>query len=231
MYGRDGPRAGASEALGRSGRGRPIRVTPFGNPAVRPKLLAVGCIHGDECAGRAVLKRVMEACPPVDADVWLRHNLDPDGSAAGTRLNGARRGPQPQLPLGLAAAGAPATPSTRAAPAFRARDAARGAPRSRACALGDDLVPPAVRSVAVRARLGRERAVGQALARAGRPASRRMPWLAGTRAALAEPRFPGTSAFVVELSRAGGSRMTPAATPAAIEELAGYRGENRLALR
>ena len=44
------PRA---ERIGRSVEGRPIGVVRIGDPAAPRKLLVVGCIHGDECAGRA----------------------------------------------------------------------------------------------------------------------------------------------------------------------------------
>jgi protein MpaA len=86
-----GPRLVAGVRVGRSAGGRPIRVTASGDPAASAHVLVVGCIHGTECAGRAVARRVLRGpagCPPADADVWSLDNLDPDGTATGSRLNG-----------------------------------------------------------------------------------------------------------------------------------------------
>src|SRR2546427_6876473 len=44
-----------SFVLGRSVQGRPIRGMELG-PARGPRMLVVGCIHGDECAGFAVAR-------------------------------------------------------------------------------------------------------------------------------------------------------------------------------
>ncbi len=50
------------------------------------RVLVVGCIHGDECAGTAVVRR-LEQLPPPDFDLWVVPTLNPDGRAAGTREN------------------------------------------------------------------------------------------------------------------------------------------------
>jgi hypothetical protein len=73
--------------LGRSEHFRPIRFLERGNPHAR-RVLVVGCIHGDECAGRAVVHLLARAAEPLHADLWLLDNLNPDGFAAGTRQNG-----------------------------------------------------------------------------------------------------------------------------------------------
>ena len=72
--------------LGRSERGRPIRFLETGNPRAT-RLLVVGCIHGTECAGRAVIRLLARMPAPLGADLWLVDNLNPDGFAAGTRQN------------------------------------------------------------------------------------------------------------------------------------------------
>jgi hypothetical protein len=36
----------------------------------------------------AVTRRLVLGCPPAHADVWIVRNLNPDGVARGTRLNG-----------------------------------------------------------------------------------------------------------------------------------------------
>ena len=51
-------------------------------------MLVVGCIHGDECAGIAVVKTLERSAAPAGTDVWIIENLNPDGFASGTRQNG-----------------------------------------------------------------------------------------------------------------------------------------------
>jgi murein peptide amidase A len=72
--------------LGRSVRGTPIVALERGDPSSRRKVLVVGCIHGTECAGVAVVQLLARA-RPRSADLWLVPNLNPDGYAAGTRQN------------------------------------------------------------------------------------------------------------------------------------------------
>jgi hypothetical protein len=78
--------APAWRLLGRSQRYRPIRLLERGNPQSR-RVLVVGCIHGTECAGRAVVRLLARSPAPLHADLWLVDNLNPDGFAAGTRQN------------------------------------------------------------------------------------------------------------------------------------------------
>ena len=73
--------------LGRSLEGRPISAIELGDPASPRKALIVGCIHGNECAGIAILRR-LERLGPVDGvDLWLVPDANPDGHAAGVRWN------------------------------------------------------------------------------------------------------------------------------------------------
>ena len=73
--------------LGRSARGRPIDAVHIGNGG-RADLLVVGCVHGDEPAGIAVTRRLRRTLLKRSADAWLVDDLNPDGRAAGTRVNG-----------------------------------------------------------------------------------------------------------------------------------------------
>jgi murein endopeptidase len=72
--------------LGRSHRGRTIRAIRVGDPSGRPRILVVGCIHGNECEGMAVTRRLAGAS--TAADLWLIHQLNPDGYAGRHRQNG-----------------------------------------------------------------------------------------------------------------------------------------------
>lgn len=73
--------------LGRSVTGRPILAVEAGNPASSRKVLVVGCVHGNECAGEAITSRLIESRPPANVDLWVIPNLNPDGAARGTRGN------------------------------------------------------------------------------------------------------------------------------------------------
>src|SRR5438552_11026195 len=50
--------------IGSSVRGRPLLAVETGNPASPRKTVVIGCIHGNECAGLAIVK-LLEATPPA----------------------------------------------------------------------------------------------------------------------------------------------------------------------
>ena len=72
--------------LGRSWQGRPIYAYRLGNPAAR-RLLVVGAVHGDEPAGLALTRPLLRVGAPLHAELWIVPTLNPDGLAAGTRVN------------------------------------------------------------------------------------------------------------------------------------------------
>ena len=76
--------APAAEQLGRSYDGRPIEVVHVAGPG--PRILVVGCIHGNECEGIEVTKLLERSRP--HPDLWLVHQLNPDGYARSSRSNG-----------------------------------------------------------------------------------------------------------------------------------------------
>ena len=73
--------------LGRSLEGRPIRTWRIGNPRSARRILVVGCIHGNECAGTGVTQRLVNLVRPVAVDLWVIQQLNPDGYARGSRGN------------------------------------------------------------------------------------------------------------------------------------------------
>jgi protein MpaA len=73
--------------LGRSAEGRPILLTRVGDRDAPRRVLVVGAVHGNEPAGRAVVRALRRGPAPRDARLWLIHDLNPDGAAAGTRQN------------------------------------------------------------------------------------------------------------------------------------------------
>src|SRR3954447_9968902 len=73
--------------LGASTRGRAIDAVHVGGGG-RADLLVVGCVHGNEPAGIAVTRRLRRTLLKRSANAWLIDDLNPDGHAAGTRVNG-----------------------------------------------------------------------------------------------------------------------------------------------
>jgi len=75
-----------SHRLADSIEGRPIELKHVGNFGLPGRLLVFGCIHGDEC-GAGALEPLENGCPDPDVNAFLVPDLDPDGSATGSRLN------------------------------------------------------------------------------------------------------------------------------------------------
>ena len=73
--------------IGHSVDGRAIHAVESGTPG-RPRVLVVGCIHGNECAGSAVTHNLVRRKPPGSFDLWVIHCVNPDGRKLGVRQNG-----------------------------------------------------------------------------------------------------------------------------------------------
>jgi protein MpaA len=73
--------------LGRSVQGREITAVQLGDPNAPRKLLVVGVIHGNETAGRAVVRGLIAAGASPGVALWVIDQLNPDGVAAHTRQN------------------------------------------------------------------------------------------------------------------------------------------------
>ncbi|HEY2140479.1 MAG TPA: M14 family zinc carboxypeptidase [Solirubrobacteraceae bacterium] len=73
--------------LGRSVEGRPIRGLQAGGTPTDPVVLVIGCIHGNESAGVAVVRRLQALPAPPGVELFSVPNLNPDGTHAGTRQN------------------------------------------------------------------------------------------------------------------------------------------------
>jgi murein peptide amidase A len=71
------------EQLGRSWEGRPIHAVHLRGEG--PRILVIGCVHCSECEGIEVT-RLLERSVPT-ADLWLVHQLNPDGFARRSRGN------------------------------------------------------------------------------------------------------------------------------------------------
>ncbi len=65
-----------------------MRVSVVGDPAAPARVLVVGAIHGTEPAGRAVAALLRRSPPRLPGvALWIVRDLNPDGTAAGTRQN------------------------------------------------------------------------------------------------------------------------------------------------
>jgi protein MpaA len=73
--------------IGHSVDGRRLLASVIGPDSAPRKVLLVGCIHGNECAGLRILSAVAARRPPTGVQLWLVGELNPDGTAAGTRQN------------------------------------------------------------------------------------------------------------------------------------------------
>ena len=192
--------------LGDSERGRPIRVHRFGDFSGPRKLLVFGCIHGDECEGMDVTWRLARGPLPAGLDLWLVHDLNPDGRRLGVRQNG--RGVDLNRNFG-----------SQWIPIGSRWDPEYSGPRpwsERETRLARQLVlrvrpdvtiwyhqPQAI----VRAWGGSVRKARRYARLAGEP-YRSIRWLHGTAPNWQNHRFPGSASFVVELPA---GRLAPGA--------------------
>jgi protein MpaA len=188
--------------VGRSVDGRPIELHQFGDPAWSGKLLVFGCIHGDEC-GAAGIEPLGEAgCPDPSANIYLIPNLDPDGAAAGSRLNARGVDLNRNFPSGWRARERRGDPQYPGPGPF-------SEPETRLAARIIGAVEPVATIWFHQFRGTRPfvRAWGPSVhgarhfARLARLPFRLMRWPAGTAPNWQNHRFPGTSSFVVELPR------------------------------
>jgi murein peptide amidase A len=73
--------------VGETRQERKVWAVRRGGTGARPSVLVIGCIHGDERAGIAVVKRLRRMKIPNDVAIWTIRSINPDGAAAGTRQN------------------------------------------------------------------------------------------------------------------------------------------------
>lgn len=194
-----GPRLDYERPFGRSAAGRDLVVTASGTGNVRPKVLVVGCIHGTECAGTAIVRRTTNwGCPPADADIWLVPDLNPDGRRRGVRVNARGVDLNRNFDGGWRRIGSRGDPQYSGPRPF-------SEPETRAARRLIERVRPGVtiwyhqgQGPLVRAWGASVPAARDYARRAGLP-FRRMRWPAGTAPHWQNRAFPGTSSFVVEL--------------------------------
>jgi protein MpaA len=183
---------------GRSPARRPIELVQRGQLAIDGELLVFGCIHGDECAARP-LQPLNNGCPDPASDIYVVPNLNPDGFALGTRLNGRgvdlnRNFPSEWEPIGRRWDPQYSGPRPFSEPETRlaARIIQRLRPEVTIWFHQHRAARPLVRA------WGQSVVVARRYAELARLPFRRLPWPAGTAPNWQNHHLPGTASFVVE---------------------------------
>ena len=199
----------ARTLTGHSVLGAPITARRLGDEGDGPSVLVIGAIHGNERAGIAIVRRLAHDAGSRHVRLWVVPNLNPDGARAEHARQRARRRPQPQLRVALAAAHrARHDLLCRAGPALRAREPLRAAadPRLRPDITiwfhqSETAVDISGGSATIEARFARRVALPL----------RRLIRYPGSATTWQTHRFPKATAFVVELPAGTlGSRATRA---------------------
>jgi murein peptide amidase A len=184
------------QLIGRSAHGRPIRAVAYGRPDAERTVLVVGCIHGDECEGIKITKRLEDGYARA-ARIVLVHQLNPDGHGLGVRQNGRgvdlnRNFASEWIPIGqrwdLQYSGPRpwSEPETRIARRLILR-------------IRPDITIWYHQPQALVRAWGQSRPAARRYARLAREPYRSIRWPNGTAPNWQNHRFPGTTSFVVEL--------------------------------
>jgi beta-N-acetylhexosaminidase len=202
----DTPTSGAGHSVavarksfeaGRSVEGRRIDAVRVGDRAPF-RVLVVGSIHGAETAGQAVVRRLRALRPPAGTELWTVRTVNPDGVAAGTRHNARGVDLNRNFTDAWRRQGRPFSP-------FYSGPRPLSEPESRAVRrLVRKLRPDvtiwyhqALRVVDLGS--GADARIVRAYARRVGLRAGRIGFLPGVATRWQNKRFPGTSAFVVEL--------------------------------
>jgi protein MpaA len=182
---------------GRSVDGRPLRAIRLRSPRRGRSLLVVGSIHGDEPAGIAIARDLIDDRARWPVPVWVVPDLNPDGTARGTRQDARgvdlnRNFPYRWRPVGR--------PGDLQYPG----PGALSEPESRfACRLVARIRPVVTiwfhQHLDVVDLSGGDPSVERTYARLVRRPLVRLPRYPGSVAGWQDHAFPGTTAFVVEL--------------------------------
>jgi protein MpaA len=185
------------ERLGYSVQKRPIRVHEVGDLASPRRILVVGCIHGDECAGIRITRRLVRGPLPRTTDLWVIHNLNPDGRRLGVRQNGRgvdlnRNWNSEWIPIGVRWDPQYSGPRPWSEPETRiARNLIRR--------IRPDVTIWYHQPQALVRAWGPSRAMARRYARLAGEPYRSIRWPHGTAPNWQNHRFPATTSFVVEL--------------------------------
>jgi protein MpaA len=198
-----GSAVGKRVVIGRSVRGRPIVAWSFGPDRASRKILVVGCIHGNECAGLAITSALRHTRVPRGAQLWLVPEMNPDGTAADTRQNAHgvdlnRNFPYRWRPIVSAA--------------YYSGPRAASEPETRAAMRLVRRIRPAVtiwyhQHMDLVDLSGGDRGVARRYAKLAGLRPTCLTFLSGIETAWSNHTFPGTTSFVVELPAGPISRV------------------------
>ena len=181
--------------IGTSVQGRPIVAWSFGADRARRKILVVGCIHGNECAGLAVTSALRHMRVPEGVQLWLVPEMNPDGTAADSRQNADgvdlnRNFPYRWRPI--------------SDPTYSSGPYAASEPETRAAMRLAGRIRPAVtiwyhQHMDLVDLAGGDRGVARRYAQLADLKPTCLTFLAGVETAWSNHTLPGTTSFVVEL--------------------------------
>lgn len=181
--------------IGHSVRGRAITAQVLGPDSAPRKILVVGCIHGNECAGLTILSALVRTSVRPGVQLWLVRELNPDGTAANTRQNADGVDLNRNFPFRWQAI---------SEPTYDAGPHATSEPETRAAIGLIRRIKPAVtiwyhQHEDLVDLTGEDRGVARRYSQLAGLRATCLPFLPGTATAWSNHAFPGTDAFVVEL--------------------------------
>ncbi|MQA74777.1 MAG: DUF2817 domain-containing protein [Solirubrobacterales bacterium] len=189
----------ATVTIGRSAEGRAIRAVAINGLSGGPPALVFGCIHGTECAGMRIARRIHAGRPPKGHGIVVVPDLNPDGLALGSRLNARgvdlnRNFASHWRPIGVAGDPEHSGPRPFSEPETRIARRLIRALRPEVTIWFHQQAEPLVRA------WGASVPAARRYARLAGARFVRLPWLHGTAPNWQNHRFVGTSSFVVELA-------------------------------
>jgi murein peptide amidase A len=184
-----------AEVVGQSAQGRPIRAVSYGRPDAIRTVLVFGCIHGNECEGIKITRRIESA--PRAARIVIVRQLNPDGYRLGVRQNGRgvdlnRNFGSQWVPIGTRWDAEYSGPRPWSEPETRVA-------RRLINHIRPDITIWYHQPQAVVRAWGQSRRVARRYAEYAHEPYRSIPWPNGTAPNWQNHTFAGTSSFVVEL--------------------------------
>jgi protein MpaA len=181
--------------VGHSVRGRAIVARVIGAPTAKRRVLIVGCIHGNECAGQRILAALEHRPVRKGVQLWLVPSMNPDGEAADTRQNADGVDLNRNFPYQWHAGGG----ST-----YYAGPRPSSEPETRAAMRLIERIKPAVtiwyhQHEDLVDMAGGDRGIARRYAELSGLRATCLPFLPGTATAWSNHNFAATTAFVVEL--------------------------------
>ncbi len=181
--------------IGHSRRGRAITAQVIGPNSAPRKILLVGCIHGDECAGITILSALASRRVHPGVQLWLVREMNPDGTAADTRQNALGVDLNRNFPFRWE----PISEST-----YFAGPRPASEPETRAAMTLIERIKPSVtiwyhQHEDLVDMSGGDRGIARRYAHIAGLRATCLPFLPGTATSWSNHALPGTSAFVVEL--------------------------------